>query len=86
MASDSDKILNTLPLTLKPLIKRTPAKLPSSDEMLKSLAVADGFEINLFASESNFELCNRKIAFDSKEGLGSHNAIIPWNDTWGHST
>ena len=71
MASDSDKTLNPLPLTLKPLIERTPAKLPSSDEMLKSFKVADGFDINLFASEEQFpELCNpEQIAFDSKGRL-----------------
>jgi plastocyanin len=64
-----DKTLNfdSSPLTLDPLFKREPAKLPSPEQMLESFKVAEGYEVNLFASEKEFpELRNpEQIAFDS---------------------
>jgi len=59
------------PLTLPPLVKRDPAQLPSPEEMLKSFRVADGYKVNLFASEQQFpELRNpEQIAFDSRGRL-----------------
>jgi glucose/arabinose dehydrogenase/lysophospholipase L1-like esterase/plastocyanin len=59
------------PLTLPPLVERAPAKLPSPEEMLKSFRVAEGYEVNLFASEQQFpELRNpEQIAFDARGRL-----------------
>ncbi len=71
MLGDRSMEFNPAPLTLPPLVERTPAKLPSPDEMLKSFRVADGYEVNLFASEKEFpELRNpEQIAFDSRGRL-----------------
>ena len=59
------------PLTLPPLVERAPAKLPSPEEMLQSFRVAEGYEVNLFASEQQFpELRNpEQIAFDARGRL-----------------
>mgnify|MGYP001319391134 FL=1 len=67
MANDSQLRFDPIPLTLEPLVRREPAKLPSTDEMLKSFKVAKGYKVNLFASEEQFpELRNpEQIAFDS---------------------
>ena len=67
MANDSELRFDPIPLTLEPLVRREPAKLPSPDEMLKSFKVAKGYKVNLFASEEQFpELRNpEQIAFDS---------------------
>ena len=67
MANDSELRFDPIPLTLEPLVRREPAKLPSTDEMLKSFKVAKGYKVNLFASEEQFpELRNpEQIAFDS---------------------
>ena len=71
MLRDRSLGFNPAPVTLPPLVERTPAKLPSPDEMLKSFRVADGYEVNLFASEKEFpELRNpEQIAFDSSGRL-----------------
>ncbi|HBM77970.1 MAG TPA: hypothetical protein DD438_07655, partial [Verrucomicrobiales bacterium] len=71
MLRDRSLGFNPAPLTLPPLVERSPAKLPSPDEMLKSFRVADGYEVNLFASEKEFpELRNpEQIAFDSRGRL-----------------
>ncbi|MDB4720860.1 GDSL-type esterase/lipase family protein [Verrucomicrobiales bacterium] len=67
MVSDRALDFDPSPLTLEPLFEREPAKLPSPEQMLKSFKVADGYEVNLFASEKEFpELRNpEQIAFDS---------------------
>ena len=67
MVSDRTLDFDPSPLTLEPLFQREPAKLPSPEQMLKSFKVADGYEVNLFASEKEFpELRNpEQIAFDS---------------------
>ena len=67
MARDRTISFDPSPLTLDPLFNREPAKLPSPEEMLKSFKVAEGYEVNLFASEREFpELRNpEQIAFDS---------------------
>ena len=67
MAMDNNIEFDPLPLSLEPLVNREPAKLPSPDEMLKSFNVAEGYKVNLFASEEQFpELCNpEQIAFDA---------------------
>ena len=71
MIADRSMAFNPAPLTLPPLVERTPTKLPSPDEMLKSFRIADGYEVNLFASEKEFpELRNpEQIAFDSRGRL-----------------
>ena len=71
MAGDHLMEFNPAPLTLPPLIEQISAALPSPDEMLKSFRVADGYKVNLFASEKEFpELRNpEQIAFDSKGRL-----------------
>ena len=71
MLQDASIEFDPEPLTLPPLVKRDPAKLPSPEEMLKSFRVADGYEVNLFASEQQFpELRNpEQIAFDSQGRL-----------------
>ncbi len=71
MLQDASIQFDPNPLTLSPLVKRDPAELPSPDEMLKSFRVADGYEVNLFASEQQFpELRNpEQIAFDSQGRL-----------------
>ncbi len=67
MARDRTLNFDSSPLTLDPLFEREPAKLPSPEQMLKSFKVAEGYEVNLFASEKEFpELRNpEQIAFDS---------------------
>ncbi|MEE3177932.1 MAG: GDSL-type esterase/lipase family protein [Verrucomicrobiota bacterium] len=67
MVRDRTLNFNSSPLTLDPLFEREPAKLPSPEQMLKSFKVADGYKVNLFASEKEFpELRNpEQIAFDS---------------------
>ena len=71
MAGDASIAFDPKPLTLEPLVKREPVELPSPDEILKTFKVADGFEVNLFASEQEFpELRNpEQIAFDSRGRL-----------------
>ncbi len=80
MLQDAAIVFDPEPLTLPPLVKRDPAKLPSPEEMLKSFRVAEGYEVNLFASEQQFpELRNpEQIAFDSQgTSLGGHHAVLP---------
>ena len=52
--------------------------------MLKQFQVAEGYEVNLFASEREFpELRNpEQIAFDDQGRLGRHNAIFSRDNTW----
>ncbi|MED5587183.1 MAG: GDSL-type esterase/lipase family protein [Verrucomicrobiota bacterium] len=71
MAKDASIRFDPNPITLPPLVERKPAKLPSPDEMLSSFRVAEGYEVNLFASEQEFpELCNpEQIAFDARGRL-----------------
>ena len=71
MAKDGSARFNPDPISLPPLVKREPAQLPSPDEMLNSFRVADGYEVNLFASEKEFpELRNpEQIAFDARGRL-----------------
>ncbi|MCP4849950.1 MAG: hypothetical protein GY899_18580 [Verrucomicrobiaceae bacterium] len=71
MAKDDSIRFDPNPITLPPLVKREPAQLPSPDEMLSSFRVAEGYEVNLFASEQEFpELRNpEQIAFDSQGRL-----------------
>jgi glucose/arabinose dehydrogenase/plastocyanin len=71
MVKDASIRFDPEPLTLPPLVKREPAQLPSPDEMLSSFRVADGYAVNLFASEKEFpELRNpEQIAFDSRGRL-----------------
>ena len=71
MAKDDSIRFNSEPITLPPLVKREPVQLPSPDEMLSSFRVAEGYEVNLFASEQEFpELRNpEQIAFDAKGRL-----------------
>ncbi len=71
MCSDASLALDESPLTLEPMIKREPADLPSPEKMLENFKVADGYEVNLFASEREFpELRNpEQIAFDEQGRL-----------------
>lgn len=71
MCSDASLPWNESPLTLEPMIKRDPADLPSPEKMLENFKVADGYEVNLFASEREFpELRNpEQIAFDGRGRL-----------------
>ena len=71
MAKDDSIRFDSKPITLPPLVERKPAKLPSPNEMLSSFRVAEGYEVNLFASEQEFpELCNpEQIAFDARGRL-----------------
>lgn len=59
------------PVTLPPLVKREPGPVPSPEDVLAQFKVADGYEVNLFASERDFpELRNpEQIAFDAKGRL-----------------
>jgi glucose/arabinose dehydrogenase/azurin/lysophospholipase L1-like esterase len=71
MCMDASLAFDESPLTLEPMIKREPVDLPSPAEMLKNFKVADGYEVNLFASEKEFpELRNpEQIAFDARGRL-----------------
>jgi len=71
ICKDANLAFDATPLTLEPLVKRKPVTLPSPGEMLKSFRVADGYEVNLFASEQEFpELRNpEQIAFDARGRL-----------------
>ncbi len=59
------------PATLEPLVVHPPSQLTSPDDMLKQFQVAEGYEVNLFASEREFpELRNpEQIAFDDQGRL-----------------
>ena len=71
MCLDASLAWDERPLTLEPMIKREPVELPSPDKMLENFKVADGYEVNLFASEREFpELRNpEQIAFDERGRL-----------------
>ena len=71
MCLDPSLAFDEGPLTLEPMIKREPAELPSPEKMLENFKVADGYEVNLFASEREFpELRNpEQIAFDERGRL-----------------
>ena len=67
MCLDASLAWDESPLTLEPMIKREPVDLPSPEKMLENFKVAEGYEVNLFASEREFpELRNpEQIAFDA---------------------
>lgn len=71
MLKDETLGFDPAPLTLPPLVDRIPADLPSPEQMLKSFRVAEGYEVNLFASEEEFpELRNpEQIAFGPRGRL-----------------
>mgnify|MGYP001437611110 CR=1 FL=1 len=67
MCLDASLAFDDKPLTLEPMVKREPVDLPSPEKMLENFKVAEGYEVNLFASEREFpELRNpEQIAFDA---------------------
>ena len=71
MVQDGSVGFDPRPLTLPPLVTNARAELPSPEEMLRSFRVAEGYEVNLFASEQQFpELRNpEQIAFDARGRL-----------------
>ena len=71
MCSDASSTFDAKPITLEKLVNAKPADIPSPQEMLKNFRVADGYEVNLFASEQEFpELRNpEQIAFDARGRL-----------------
>jgi glucose/arabinose dehydrogenase/lysophospholipase L1-like esterase/plastocyanin len=71
MCRDTSLAFDKSPLTLEPMIRREPVDLPSPKKMLEDFKVADGYEVNLFASEREFpELRNpEQIAFDERGRL-----------------
>ena len=71
LCKDTKLAFDATPLTLEPLVKKEPVALPSPAEMLRSFQVADGYKVNLFASEKEFpELRNpEQIAFDARGRL-----------------
>ena len=62
---------DSAPVTLEPLVNHKPSDIPSPEDLLKQFQVAEGYAVNLFASEREFpELRNpEQIAFDAQGRL-----------------